>query len=71
MSSVTRCRLQRQPWPRRAGTQPLILSPLTLQCSDASGEVCRDFVHINCFRCFSLCKSAVVETHLSEWFLRP
>lgn len=62
---------QRQPWPRRAGIQPLILCPLTLQCSDASSEVCRDFVHINWFRCFSLCKSAVVKTHLSEYFLRP
>lgn len=32
MSSVTRCRLQRQPWPRRAGTQPLILlSPFNAQ----------------------------------------
>lgn len=37
----------------------------------SSGVPCGDFVHINLFSfsCFSLCKSPVVATHLSECFL--
>lgn len=39
----------------------------------SSGVPCGDFVHINLFSfsCFSLCKSPVVATHLSECFLHP
>lgn len=59
-------------WHWRAGTQPLVLCPLTLPCVvPVAGPVGTLHILIDLDLDVSLCKIEVVETHLSECFLRP